>query len=306
MRVAIFGGTGFVGRYLIDELLSAGMHPVLLVRPGSENRVERRDACTLIVGDVSQPQAVEQTVDEADAAIYNIGILREFPKRGITYDALHFEGAKAAMDAAVAAGANRFLLMSANGVRADGSAYQRSKYAAEQYLETTDLQWTIFRPSVIFGAPHGRQEFASQLLHDLVNPPLPAPLFYEGVWPVKAGAFEMSPVHVEDVARAFVDALKLPETAGKVLPLGGPTAVSWREIIATIASAVGKTKMTVPVPAYGVYAAAAMLDHLPAFPITRDQLKMLLEGNVCTPDALESLGITPRPFSAVTLAYLKN
>lgn len=306
MRVAIFGGTGFVGHYLVNALLSASMHPVLLVRPGSESKVEQRDRCTLIPGDISNPDAVKDTLTEADAAIYNIGILREFPKRGVTFEALHFDGARSAMDAASAAGTNRFLLMSANGVRADGSGYQRTKHSAERYLEATDLEWTIFRPSVIFGEPHGRQEFATQLLHDIIDSPLPAPLFYEGLWPVGAGAFKLSPVNVEDVAQAFVTALAQPETRGKVLALGGPTVLSWREIIATIARAVGKTKMTMPVPAYGVSAAAALFDHLPAFPITRDQIRMLLEGNVCAPDALESLRVIPRPFNVETLAYLNR
>ena len=151
MKVTVFGGTGYVGGYLIDELLGKGHHPVLLVRPESRHKVRHRERCTLIDGDIASPDSVGAALSGADAAIYNIGILREFPSSGVTYEALHFEGARRAMDAAEEAGARRFLLMSANGVKADGTGYQRTKYMAEQYLKTTSLVWTVFRPSVLFG-----------------------------------------------------------------------------------------------------------------------------------------------------------
>ena len=105
--------------------------------------------------------------EDSDALIYNIGILRESPRRGVTFDELHNKAARRVMDAAAQLGVKRFLLMSANGVRPDGTAYQRSKALAEQHLRSTDLDWTIFRPSVIFGAPRGRMEFATQLQRDI-------------------------------------------------------------------------------------------------------------------------------------------
>ena len=304
MRVTLFGGTGFVGRYLVDALLAAGMHPVLLVRPGSERRTPHADRCTLVSGKITDADAVAHALQEADAAIYNIGILREYPQRGVTFDALHFEGARRTMDAAAAAGTKRYLLMSANGVKADGTGYQQTKYMAEQYLATTALDWTIFRPSVIFGDPHGHMEFATRLLRDIVNSPAPAPLFYDGLLPMAAGGFQMSPVHANDVARAFVTALQKPETAGRILPLGGPDALSWRALLTTIAAAVGKTKLMLPVPAWGVAAAAALCDRFEAFPVTRDQIRMLMEGNTCSAAVLRELDIDPTPFNTANLAYL--
>jgi NADH dehydrogenase len=250
-------------------------------------------------------RAVASMLTDAEAVIYNIGILREFPDRRITFRKLHYEHAKRAMDATVAAGVGRFLLMSANGVRHDGTAYQRYKFEAERYLASTGLQWTVFRPSVIFGEPRGHSEFATQLLQDIILPPLPAPLFYSGFLPHNAGQFQLSPVHVEDVARAFVASLDQPATYGQVLELGGPRALSWRAIIQAIAAAVGRKKTMVAAPAVGVSAVASLLDRFDSFPITRDQLKMLMEGNTCGPDALLSLGITPKTFSVDNLRYLK-
>lgn len=304
LRVGIFGGTGYVGSYIVDHLLDNGMHPVLLVREGSEHRVEQRDRCSIINGTVDDQQAINGVAAESDALIYNIGILREFPKRDITFERLQYEAARRAMDAAVENQVRRFLLMSANGVEADGTPYQSSKLRAEQYLKSLDLDWTIFRPSVLFGDPRGRMEFATQLSAEIIDSPLPAPLFYPGLLPFKAGRFEMSPVHVADVAAAFVKALLDPRMIGQTLHLGGPESLDWKEILQRLAAARGRKKMMIPAPALGVMAAAALLERFEDFPITRDQIKMLLEGNSCGPQDLRSLGIQPRAFAAAELQYL--
>ncbi len=208
-RIGLFGGTGFVGSYLVDALLASDFHPVLLVRDGSEARVRQLSRCTIVNGDIDDADAIERVVEASDALIYNIGILREFPKRGVTFAKLQDDAARRVMDAAVGAGVSRFLLMSANGVKPDGTAYQRTKYNAEAHLQDTDLDWTIFRPSVLFGDPRGHMEFATQLSAEIIDSPLPAPLFHSGLLPFNAGRFLMSPVHVTDVA---AKRFRLPET----------------------------------------------------------------------------------------------
>jgi uncharacterized protein YbjT (DUF2867 family) len=307
MRVTVFGGTGFVGGYLIDALLEHEHHPILLVRPGSEEKVRQAGQCTLVNGEIADPGAVRKAVTGADAVIYNIGILREFPARGVTYEALHFEGARRAMNAAAAAGVSRFLLMSANGVKADGAGYQRTKYLAEQYLASTGLDWTVFRPSVLFGNPRGRMEFATRLYRDVVCSPLPAPLFFEGVLPMHAGMFRMSPVHVKDVASVFVKALDMPETVGRIFALCGPEALTWKDILQTIARAAGKTKWMLPAPVLPLKGIAAMLDRYAFFPITRDQLTMLMEGNTCDGyEPFRTFGLVTTPFDTANLSYLED
>lgn len=306
MKVALFGGTGFVGSYLVDELLSNGHKPRVLVRPGSAPKLRRHNDCEMVSGDIGDAVAVGETLSGSDAAIYNIGLLREFPKRGITFQRMHFEGAKRCIDIAVASGLKRFLLMSANGVSPYGTAYQLTKFAADEYLQKSTLDWTIFRPSVMFGAPRGRMEFATQLHRDLVSRPIPAPLFHNGLLPTAAGEFEMSPVYVGDVAKIFVASLNRAESIGAIHCLGGPRTLSWKAILQTIADATGRNNLTLPAPAWAVKTVAKLMQRFERFPLTVDQLTMLMEGNHCDSTALfREYGIETTPFDSTHLAYLQ-
>lgn len=306
MKVGVIGGTGFIGSYLVDELLEFGMQPVVLVRPGSTSRLRHADECEVVAGDLDDVDAVMRLARSVDAMIYNVGILREFPAKGITFDRLQHEAPKHVIDAALQAGVSNFLLMSANGVKPGGTAYQRSKYSADSYLAQSGMDYSIFRPSVVFGDPRGRMEFATQLCRDIINVPMPAPLFFNGVNPVNAGKFELSPVHVKDVARAFVNQLASPLETNRVFHLGGPDVLTWKDILKTIADAVGKDKLMLPVPVLGVKFTAALLDRFESFPITRDQISMLMESNVCSAGDLKSMGIAPLAFSVDELEYLNQ
>ena len=304
MRVSIIGGTGFVGGYLVDALVEHGHEPALLVRPGSRQKLHRPDDCHLVAGSLQDASAVEAVLNGADAVIYNVGILREFPRRGITFQALQYEGAVRTLEAARKQGVARFLLMSANGVKAAGTKYQETKYRAERAVEASGLDFTIFQPSVIFGDPRGTMEFATQLYRDMIRPPLPAVAFHTGLSPAH-GAVLMSPVHVEDVALAFVRALADPGTIGKTFALGGPEVLSWTQMLQRIEAAVGKRKLILPMPIGFMKLGAALFDWLPVFPVTGDQLTMLAEGNTADVARLRALiGREPKPFSSDSLAYL--
>ena len=304
MKIGIIGGTGFVGTYLVDKLCSDGHQVRLLTRPGSEYKAATDASVELVAGDVADDAAVRACFSGCDAVIYLIGILREDPKAGISFDALQRRGAERAMAVADEVGVRRFLLMSANGIDAAATPYQTSKLQAEETLKASGLDWTIFRPSVIFGDPRGRMEFCSQLKAELIDSPLPAPLFYEGLLPSKAGGFELGPVHVEDVAAAFAAALSQPESIGQTFELCGPQAWSWKEILKAIAAASGKSKLMLPAPALFIAPIAGLMGRFSWFPVTRDQLIMLLAGNTCADDGFTRLGLSPRPFDQTSLAYL--
>jgi uncharacterized protein YbjT (DUF2867 family) len=306
VRVALFGGTGFIGSYLVDALVDAGHDPVLLVRPGSERKVRRADRCTVVPGDVDDAAAIAATLKSCDAAAWLIGILREQPRKGVTFEALQYQAARRVIDGAVSQGIRRMLLLSANGARPDGTAYERTKYRAERHLADSGLDGTVFRPSIVFGDPRGRMEFCTQLRDQLIRPPLPAPAFFTGLSP-RRGTFSMTPVHVEDVAAALTRSLETPGTVGEIYKLGGPESLEWPEILKRIAAASGRDKLIVPVPVVPVKLAAGILDRFPFFPVTRDQLDMLVSGNtVASRRAFDLLRIEPAPFSVERLAYLRD
>ncbi|MGK0171012.1 MAG: hypothetical protein ACI9W2_002741 [Gammaproteobacteria bacterium] len=304
MRVGIVGGTGFVGNYLVEAFLEKGLRPVLLVRPGSEHKVRRRADCELISGNVNHMDDIVKVLKNCEAAVYNVGILREERSRGITFESLQYEGAARVVDAASAGSVQRLLLMSANGVKQQGTPYQATKYRAEQYALASSLEVTVFQPSVIFGDPHGAMEFATQLCRDMVAPPIPAVGFFNACG-AERGHIRMSPVHVEDVADAFAASLHDSSTIGQTIMLAGPESLIWQEILRRVAEAVGRKKWLLPMPIELMKLAASLLDWLPAFPVTGDQLTMLAESNTGDPAGLSQLtGRKPKAFSADSLAYL--
>jgi len=305
MRVAIIGATGFVGGHLVEALIANGYEPSVLVRPGSQGKLRCADRCRIVSGKMSVVD-LQNVLRDCEAVIYNVGILREFPRQGITFEATQYQGVVDTLEAARRVDVRRMLLMSANGIRQPGVAYQETKLRAELALKASGLAYTIFRPSVIFGDPHGGMEFATQLYRDMVKPPLPALAFHTGCKP-STGQLLMSPVHVADVAAAFVAALDNEDTIDRTYTLGGPDTLSWTDMLRCIAAACGRHKMIVPVPISVMQLAATLLDRLPVFPVTRDQLTMLAEGNTASPDDLQSLiGRPAKKFAADNLAYLRG
>ena len=305
MKVAMFGGTGFVGSYIVDKLISEAFIPKLLIRKGSESKAQTR--CELISGNIQDKSAVRKTIEGTDAVIYNIGIIRQFPQQNITFNELHVHGVKSCIEVAKSIGVKRFILMSANGVKSNGTEYQRTKWQADELLMQSGLNWTIFRPSLIFGDPrgHGRPEFCTQIKKDMLSLPFPAPLFYKGIWPRNAGVFAMTPIHVENVADFFVKALNMEKSKAKIYNLGGPEALSWRSIIHRIALASGKNTWAIPAPVHAIKMTASMFEKYEWFPVTRDQLTMLMEGNSVSDNYFNSFSITPRKFEKDNLRYLE-
>ena len=292
MRVAVFGGTGFVGSYIVDALHETGFTTSLLARDGEGSDGHSRR----VGGSIDDEAAIKETLKDCDAVMYLIGILRAFPRQGITFESTQYEGVVRVADLAREMGIARFVLMSANGVEARQTPYQITKHDAERYVAEAGFDVTVLRPSVVFGDPRGKMEFATQLYRDMVRPPIPAVGFHTGLRPSR-GVIRMSPVHVEDVADAFVAALKNPETIGQTYELGGPEAVAWSDMIRRVAAAVGRRKFMMAMPTGLMRIGATLFDWLPFFPVTRDQLTMLELGNDCSPDSLRDLvGREPRAF----------
>jgi len=318
MKVALIGGTGYVGSYIIDELIKKDHVPRLLVRSGSEHKVMQLDKCEIVAGNIDSDDAIKETLEGCDAVIYLIAIIREFPQKGLTNEKLQFKDSERVSKIAEAKGTKRFILMSALGASPDpnGSKYMQAKHLSEQAIKNTDLNWTIVRPSSMFGDPRGgeRPEFCmmlDKLMLNLVPFPrfltFPAPSFFTGVNPLDSGNYKLSMVHVKDVASIFVKILTDEDSISKTIKIGGTQKITWNKIVKSIASVTGKKVFMLPAPFFLISTVAGLLDRFEWFPAGKDQLNDLVKGSVCNSEELfEKYGIKPIAFNAAKLSYLEN
>jgi NADH dehydrogenase len=287
--VTVFGGGGFVGRYVVQELLSRGARVRVAGRnPSGAMRLKPLAGLgqvQLVSADITKPSSVANAVAGADVVINLVGILSG------NFDAVHVAGAQTVARAATAAGATALVHMSAIGADAQSeSAYGRSKGEGEAAVRAAFPDATIIRPSIIFGREDGFTNRFAQLVRM-------AP-----VVPVISGQTKFQPVYVVDVARAIAAAALEDGHAARTYELGGPAILSMAQVNAFIAKAIGRERAFLPVPA----PLASVLTLLPGGPITRDQLKMLAKDNVVAPGAsgLDALGIVPTPLAAVAERWL--
>jgi len=276
LRVLVTGGTGFVGTHVVNGLLRRGHSVAVLARRPEKTRNRYNRPVEPVAGDVLHPASLASAFAGRDAVIHLVGIIHE--KGDQTFDRMHRAAAESVVEAAVSAGVRRLVHMSAMGSFPDSpSEYGRTKAAGEAVVRASRLDWTVFRPSIVFGPGDG---FVS-LLATIVRR---NPLFIPVIGP---GTTKFQPVSVRDVTRLFADALERPETIRRVFDVGGPDVWTLDEIYREIAAAVGKPKKRlVHLPVwYGRLLASlfewlARKGALASPPLTRDQLKSLARDNV--------------------------
>jgi len=293
----VFGGSGFIGRHVVQRLARQGYvvraavchtEAAMLLKPmGAVGQI------VLLRAPVTSPEAVARAVEGAEVVVNLTGILAE--RRPGDFDRVMGEGAGCVARAAAAAGATGLVHMSAIGAdAASPSAYGRAKAAGEAAVLTAFPAATILRPSVVFGP---EDKFFNRF--GAMARMLP-------FMPVIAGATRLQPVYVGDVADAVMAALARPEAAGRIFELGGPQAFTFRDLLAWILETTGRHRPLVAVPARLARMQARLLERLPGKLLTRDQLLMLTSDNVVAADAagLAELGIVPTPMDMVVPAYL--
>lgn len=305
MNVFLTGATGFVGSYILKELIDQGHSVRCLVRPGSTEKLPvDAGAVDVVYGDITDPHTLHGKLDGCDAVIHLVGIIEEKRSEGITFDAIHYQGTVNVADAARAANITRFVQMSANGAGpAANTRYLTSKWRAEEYLRSSNfLDWTIFRPSIVFGEPGEQQpEFVTRIANTLVRPFPVLPILGDGF-------YRLQPIAAEVLAKAFAQALVREETFGQAYCAAGTEEYSFNEVVDILALAIGRRprrKINVPLglarPAIELAAPTGLL------PISPDQLKMLVGGNTCDSTAFNrDFDLTHVPFSAESLSYLRE
>ncbi len=295
--VFLTGGTGFVGRAVAGALVRHGHRVRCLVRPGSDPRLPREAGVEPVSGDVTSPSGLAGAARGVDAVVHLVGIVREHPARGVTFERLHTQATEHVLAAAREAGARRILHMSALGTRHDArSRYHRTKWAAEQAVRGGGLDWTIFRPSVIFGPGDGFVTLLARLVR-----------WFPVVPVIGDGQNRFQPVAVADVAEGFARALEQPAAAGQAFEVGGPRAYTFDEVLDAIGTALGRRhvpKLHHPVALMAPV--VSVLEGLPFFPLSRDQLLMLGEGSTCDPAPFaRAFDLTLTDFQAGIRAYLR-
>ena len=287
MRIAITGGTGFVGRNTARALIDAG-HEVVLIARGSRDVVPR-EGLTVARANVVEGTRLVEAFAGCDVIVHLVAIIRERGRQ--TFDAVIRRGTENVLAAAREAGVNRLVYVSAIGAGPDPAfPYLFAKWEAEQAIRASGIPFTTLRPSLVFGPGDGFFTTVASLVR-----------FSIPVVPVAGdGGALFQPISVGDLARCIVTCVERP-AAMKEIEVGGPEQLSYDEIIDVVHDAIGAgMRIKVHVPVGALLPAAAVMDRvLSNPPVTPTQLRMLAKHNITRLDAVPTgFGFQPDSFRA--------
>lgn len=292
--VTLFGGGGFLGRYVAQALLDAGARLRIVQRdPGSAyflKPLAGLGQIQFVAADIRDGERVRAAARGSEAVVNLVGILRG------DFEAVHVRGARNVAEAATAAGASALVHISAIGADPEGpSAYARSKGEGEAAVREAFPGATIIRPSLVFGREDNFVNRFAGLAR--ISP----------VLPVVRGTMKMQPVYAADAARAVAAAALDPQSrAARVYELGGPQVMTMRELVQWICRTTGRGRTLVDIPDPAAALLARLTGWLPGAPLTHDQYLMLCRDSVVSPGAqgLEAFGIPGTPLIAVAEGWL--
>lgn len=306
-RIAILGGSGFVGRTIANRLTRDGYQLRILTRDRERNRNDLilLPTTTLVQADVYDPRVLREQFTGCDAVINLIGILNERGRDGSGFHKVHVELTQMVLDACRDTGVRRLLHMSALNADAEHgpSHYLKTKGQAEQRVlaaEADDphalFHATCFRPSVIFGK---HDSFFNRFAKLLKLTPL--------VFPLACPRARFAPVFVEDVAEAFARSLKMPASYGQSYNLCGPHIYTLQELVEYTAKTAGLNRKIIPLTDLLSRLQAAVFDFVPGKPFSTDNYRSTKADSVCVNGGdLQTLGITPTALESIVPAYLGN
>lgn len=294
--VLVTGATGLVGRHLVPALLEAGFRVRCLVRDEEKARSLLGSEPELTHGDVCNPASLVEACRGSEAVIHLVAIIRE--KGEATFERINVQGTRNMVWAAEVTGCRRFIHMSALGARPDPAfRYAYSKWLGEEAVRKSNLAWTIFRPSVLYGRGFGFFDRLAQSLK--FCPPLFAPV------PLSRTRFQ--PLSADDLAHCVVLALKDPAYVGQIFELGGPEHLTYSQMLDTWLAAKGLFRIKLPVPLTFMRLAVPLMERLlPDPPVTTVELKQMEVDNTTDPDTVEKhFGFKPKSL-AQGLAELRH
>ena len=267
MEVHITGGTGFVGSHLCNELADNGHDVVALSRNPDTSPVDVDPSVKRRQGDVTDPSTLD--FSGADVVVHLVALSPLVKPRGATHREVTAEGTRNVIEACEGGDVPRLVHMSALGADPDGeTAYIRAKGEAERAVESSSLDATVFRPSVVFGEGGDFVAFTKLLTTPYVTG-LPG-----------GGKTRFQPIHITDLVDALVDAVEDDEHVGETYEVGGPECLTLAEMSRSVYEAEGKSLLVVPVPMPLARVGLALADPLPFVPMGSDQYRSLKFDNV--------------------------
>jgi len=300
--ITIIGGSGFVGRHLVQNLASQGYRLRIGVRrPDLTGHLQPLGGVGQIMpvqANVRYPASLASACQGADIVINLTGVLNSSGAQ--SFEAVHEVGAGAVAKAAKDAGAKKLVHMSAIGADANSpAAYGRSKAAGEDNAKQAFDGVTIIRPSVVFGPEDGFFNKFAEMAR--FSPALPL---------IGGGETKFQPVFVGDIAQAISKIINGSSFDGQTIELGGPQVFSFRELLEFILKVTERKRLLLPIPWFAARAMGTVLGMLPYSLLTRDQVALLGTDNVVSQLAhkenrtFDGLGIKPETIAAQVPSYL--
>jgi uncharacterized protein YbjT (DUF2867 family) len=299
--VTIFGGSGFLGRHVVQALAKRGYRIRVAVRrpdlAGHLQPLGNVGQIQFIQANLRYRWSVDRACQGADIIINLVGILAE--RGNQKFDAIQAYGAAAVAEAAKLAGAKLVHVSSLGADSESLSLYAQSKANGEKAVQGIMSDAIIMRPSIIFGPEDGFSNMFATMAQ--LSPVLPA---------IGGGTTKFQPVYVGDAAEAIALAVDGKARPGTVYELGGPRVATFKNCLEIISKAVGRSRMIVSVPWWMAKIMGRMTGWMPGAPITLDQVILLQSDNIVSSEAekqdltLEGLGIQAKTMEAVLPAYL--
>jgi uncharacterized protein YbjT (DUF2867 family) len=273
--ILVTGGTGFVGGHVVHALRAAGKDVRALVRDPSKGGRLENWGVELAEGDMTDPESLRRAVEGCDAVVHLVAIRQGHKEQ---FQRIMVDGTRDLVAAATAAGAGRFVLMSALGTSEETKdlvPYYRAKWEMEQIVTAAATPYVIFRPSFVFAKDGGILPTFAKLAR--LTPVTPI---------IGSGRQRIQPIWADDVAGYFAAALDRPDVAGRLFELGGPDAVTWNEFWERLKRVRRMRRPSVHVPVRLMRLNALVTERLPGdIPLTNDLLTMLEHGDNVVRDA---------------------
>lgn len=275
MRVLITGGTGYLGEPVLKTLLEQGHELRALVREPGRLKVAGVEA---VVGDVLEPATLTSAAQDCQACVHMVGILREDPDRGITFDRLNYRATMNMLAACLQAEVRRFVYVSANGAeRALPFPYYVSKARAEVAVDASPLETVILRPSIVYGGAGSEEKNSFIGMLESVFSWAPAVPYWSG------DGYGLAPVSAHEVALAVGASLVKREAVGQAYHLCGNEEMSYRDLLKLVRDLGGHKAFLFPLP----FKVGQVMSKIKGFPATTDMLEMLRAGNTLPPEAAD-------------------